>query len=942
MPMKTTHPILAASIALLAVSAPRAEAVDRIWNPVTGVGWATGANWSGGIAPNNASDIAVFDSNFSNPSVSGIVHPGGIRYDSTASASYINGGTIGLYSAGITHNDNSTQVINSGVFLYANQTWGGAGSGELQLAGNVFAQGAFALQINHATRFTASANVSIAVANSSLAVNAPVAVDGGYMYVGGNYGLSFGIGGYLTVQNGGTVTVASNSNVILGSTLSVTGMNSLVSAQSPSVYGNLLIGNHGRLNETAGGNNALAIDFNGSLGVSDGGVVNAADAITFGASPFSNNSISVTGAGSEVTTTQTGCSMAFGTGSFVSVLVADGGLMAFGGLNMANATDASEANVTLTGGSAFNVSGTLNVATNGGVFGGNQATISASGVGSAVSAGVLVVGGSNKGVGVVTVQSGASLTATTATIGKNGTVTMGAESVGTLGVLTVNGGTFNTDGGTTAASTSIAVTTNGAAPGTVNIRDGILNTALLTIGTGSVVNLDGGRLEITGSLTNSGTFNFAAGALQVPNFVLGSTGIYGSSTTLGASRALIVTGTTTISPFRTLTLDGGTFSTGVLNNAGTLDFRRGTLEITGGSLSIGTGGPLGKQVSLGSGQYLKVSSGLVVENGGQLFLTGTATAGEGSSVAGGGRVVLQNGTGELAGNSSLTNNGLITGDGTVSKPVTNAATGQLRAEAGKTLVFTGAMGANAGTFSLQGGTLEFTTAITNGATGFIAGRGALRTAGLTNEGVLAFSGGTMDVFGDVTNASGARIVTSGAGSVTTFYDDVVHNGLEIFTGAGASTVFFGDQSGAGNFTGTGTVYYVGDLRPGNSPAAVSYAGDLVFGGASKLVLELGGLAEGAQYDHVSVDGTLAEDGTLDVVLYGGFTPGVGDTFDLIDAGAVTGSFDAVNLPALGGGLGWDTSQFASKGTVSVVPEPATGALLLGGLVLLGIRRRVRR
>ena len=125
--MKTTHPSLAALIAVLAVTAPRVEAIDRYWNPTIGVNWATGANWSGGIAPSNALDIAVFDSNFSNPSVSGIVHPGGIRYDSTASASYINGGTIGLYSAGITHNDNSTQVINSGVFLYANQTWGGPG-----------------------------------------------------------------------------------------------------------------------------------------------------------------------------------------------------------------------------------------------------------------------------------------------------------------------------------------------------------------------------------------------------------------------------------------------------------------------------------------------------------------------------------------------------------------------------------------------------------------------------------------------------------------------------------------------------------------------------------------------------------------------------------------------------------------------------------------------
>jgi hypothetical protein len=39
--------ILAASIAVLAASAPRAGAVDRYWNPVSGLDWFTPANWEG-------------------------------------------------------------------------------------------------------------------------------------------------------------------------------------------------------------------------------------------------------------------------------------------------------------------------------------------------------------------------------------------------------------------------------------------------------------------------------------------------------------------------------------------------------------------------------------------------------------------------------------------------------------------------------------------------------------------------------------------------------------------------------------------------------------------------------------------------------------------------------------------------------------------------------
>ena len=75
------------------------------------------------------------------------------------------------------------------------------------------------------------------------------------------------------------------------------------------------------------------------------------------------------------------------------------------------------------------------------------------------------------------------------------------------------------------------------------------------------------------------------------------------------------------------------------------------------------------------------------------------------------------------------------------------------------------------------------------------------STGLSNNGVLAFSAGTTDIRGDVLNVNAGKIVTAGGG-VTTFYDDVTHNGSEIRTQMGGRTVFFGVQSGAGPFTGT--------------------------------------------------------------------------------------------------------------------------------------------
>ena len=126
------------------------------------------------------------------------------------------------------------------------------------------------------------------------------------------------------------------------------------------------------------------------------------------------------------------------------------------------------------------------------------------------------------------------------------------------------------------------------------------------------------------------------------------------------------------------------------------------------------------------------------------------------------------------------------------------------------------------------------------------------------------------------------------------------------------------------------------MRP---PAAVLYEGDLVLGGTSSLTLELGGLLLGGQYDHLNVGGTFTEDGALDVVLYSGFAPHFGDTFDLFDAGSISGSFDDVNLPPLPGDLTWDDSRLASSGTLRVVPEPSIRALLMSALVVTATPRR---
>ena len=566
----------------------------------------------------------------------------------------------------------------------------------------------------------------------------------------------------------------------------------------------------------------------------------------------------------------------------------------------------------------------------------------------------------------------------------NGTLNAGAQTIRASGVFNHSGtfigtltnlGTYNYTAGPFTGQLINQGTAN--FNGNFTASNGIANGTTINLGNGIVFTANGTGLVNDGTLTLSNSTLAGGGPLVNNNFLsgfgtIGGTGgftnnglisVSGGNLVIANSGANVNAGNIDMPIVRQLRLDAGLTNTGTItlastsitgaatltNGAGGLVTGRGTISAplanSGGTLRADLG-TLTVTNAFNNSGIVRAESGASViatsitnQAGGQIILTGTLSTSGALTNAANGRITLRDGTGLLNGAGALNNSGLISGEGAVAKSLTNTATGEVRAESGKTLFIGGGFAPNAGAITLQGGTLDFATAITNGATGFISGRGTLRTNGIINQGVMAFSGGTADVFGDVTNSAGARIVTSGAGSVTTFYDDVIHNGLEIFTGASASTVFFGSQSGAGPFTGTGTVYFIGDLRPGNSPASVLYEGDLVFGGTSSLTLEIGGLLSGAQYDHLNIGGALHADGDLVLTLLGGFTPQLGDTFDLFDVGTFAGDFDSISAPALGGGNAWDFSALKTTGSVTVVPEPGIGALLATALGFLGMRRR---
>ena len=199
------------------------------------------------------------------------------------------------------------------------------------------------------------------------------------------------------------------------------------------------------------------------------------------------------------------------------------------------------------------------------------------------------------------------------------------------------------------------------------------------------------------------------------------------------------------------------------------------------------------------------------------------------------------------------------------------------------------------------------------------------------------TGGISDIAGNVTLTAGARIITSGAGSVTTFLDTVRHNGTEIFTGADASTVFFGTQSGAGAHTGSGTVRFSGEVRPGNSPAIVVYSPYIIFLPSNTLTMEIGGLTPGPGtpvdngYDKLlfirQASPQVTWGGALVIDLINGFVPSAGDAFDIFDftPGSYTGAFSSITVADHGllpPGLAFNFDELYVTGIIRVVSVPS--------------------
>lgn len=521
------------------------------------------------------------------------------------------------------------------------------------------------------------------------------------------------------------------------------------------------------------------------------------------------------------------------------------------------------------------------------------------------------------------------------------TTTSLAQSGGTLAgsaSLTVSAGTFSWTGGTTTGTGSTIIPA----------------ASILTISEAANKTIGGSRV-----ITNNGTASLSGGALTMQNSAgAGPGAVFNNNNTfsviddadivfqdlLGNAPIFVNAGTFTKSGSGTTTEIDVAF-----NNLGTVNVTSGTLALSA--------------ISTASGPF-SVSAGANLS-----FLSGAHTYTAAATI-GGGTVSFVGGTVTLAGSYSAAST-TIGGASVAFNHPTNA-TGSVAFSSG---VFSGGgrFAVNDGTFTWTGGTMNGAGTTTIASTSSLALSGAAtKTLGASRilriDGTANLSGGDLlvqssggagpgaiidnnHVFNATDNADVVfQVVTgnapgfnndgsfnkSGAGTTTTVgiaFTNLgavnVNSGTLSFTNtlnnsgiielAGGTLASASTLASTGAIRGqgaiNGNIQTAGTVAPaGTSIGVLTVNGNYVQTASGQLQL---GLESTSSYDRLLVNGSAILAGTIAVSHIGGFSPGSGDTFDVLNFTSLINNGYTLNLPPLDGDLTWDTSLFASSGVLFV-------------------------
>jgi T5SS/PEP-CTERM-associated repeat protein len=199
---------------------------------------------------------------------------------------------------------------------------------------------------------------------------------------------------------------------------------------------------------------------------------------------------------------------------------------------------------------------------------------------------------------------------------------------------------------------------------------------------------------------------------------------------------------------------------------------------------------------------------------------------------------------------------------------------------------------NDGLVTSIGGELEFTQLVTNDLGGTIAGRDAVYRfrGGLLNNGTLGFSVGVSDVFGEISNGTTGVIGIANKTDVT-FYDDVDLAAGELSVLPGGNAIFMQDIN---------------------------------LSASSVLTIHLNEIASVVQIGKIDVFGDIALAGALNIRAGTGLDPQPGDSFEIISASSVTGTFTSVLFPPAAGN-NWSITYTPESVLINFISAPAFNA-----------------
>jgi hypothetical protein len=941
--------------------------------------------------------------NLTNTNTGSIVVSNGASLNQNSSAyTFTNAGTANVTGAGsvltlynLTNTGNLVADLGGVLQLAGNFTTAGLGHialtgstlGAAQITGNLDnsganlsapSGGAYSLQGGVITNGTVTSSaLSFSHSGGTLdntTVNGDITIAGGANYTDQSLTLQNGttINGNITVgtagQYYGSLQFGSNLALAANRTLTLTGIDSALGYYYTSatvsipataslvrtgtdysyVYANL--NNAGTISISGG---TLYLDANlnnaGNVIVSNGAILNQ----SYSSTAFTNTgTVNVTGAGSVLTLynlTNTGNLVADSTG----VLQLAG-----------NFTTGNLGNIAITGGKpgAVQITGTLD---------NTGATLGA--------------------------PTGGAYTLYGGTI-KNGTITSAAlafsNDIGTLdnatvnGDITIAGGPNYTDQylllqNNTAINGNITIGTAGQSSGTLYLGSDLAlaaNHNLTLTGSASSLNSYYNQPTLTIPAT-AGLLRTGAGYSYVYDTVANSGNIVVNGGTLYLDANLTNSGSVLVSSGASLT--ASSYYTTVFLNQGTANVTGAGSTLTlynltnTGNLIADSGGVL--QLA---GNFTTAGLGNISLTGatpGLVRLTGTLdNTGATLAAPAGGIYTLYGGTlrnGTVAGNAlTFSNNGGTIDNATLNGDVTIGAPSQYVYFVNNTTV-TGNL--TLGTPGQSGGVLYLgsdltpaanTTVTLTGSSSYLGWTGSARQLTLGPANTLLRTGAGYGTVADSIVNSGTVSVTGGSlyttGNVTNQANITVAAGTQLYSSSSpqftqSAGVFRIDGTfnppstglniSGGSLTGAGTIggnvtFTAGTLDPGSSIGTLTFSGNLTLSSSTITNLELGA----GTNDRIVMTGSygLVFGGQLNILAVStAFTSG--QTWNLFNFTAHTGSFSSINLPYTANGWVWDTSQLLTTGNLTLttfvpVPEPSTYALLATGLGALFFVRRRRR